>query len=272
MASNPIVSSLTFTGSVAGQASIQAQGIAGGLTLLLPNMLPIQGQLLDVQSLSGNNVFLGWVSAQSEQINLTQLAQSSATTGQVIEWNGSAWAPATVPGIGSQSANLVLASPNGAPGTPVFRQIFIADINSVQGNGGQVQLSSQNGAMTSLGQIAQYDGGGNVNSSGVLLSTLAPKASPIFTGGVTLARLKASSPDTAGILAMAGTTVTYTFASAYTGTNAPVVVITPRFDPGGNNADFWITYTGTSGAWTAFIVHNSISQTGNLNYIVIDIG
>ena len=94
-----------------------------------------------------------------------------------------------------------------------------------------------------------------------------------FSGEVTLSRTKTTDPDTAGVVAFAGaTTVTYTFASAYTGTNPPVVLAFPQFDAGGNNADFWVTYTGSAGNWTAFVLHNSIAQTGNVNYLVIDIG
>ena len=60
MANNPVVNTLTFSGSVAGQATIQAQGIAGGLTFLLPNTVPIVNQLLTATAINGNNVFLGW--------------------------------------------------------------------------------------------------------------------------------------------------------------------------------------------------------------------
>src|SRR5579871_1523905 len=96
MANNPVVNSLTFTGSVAGQASIQSQGIAGGLTFLLPNTVPVQGQLMTALAINGNNVFLGWAAQRSlTNIPLSALAQSGATTGQVIEWNGTAWVPST---------------------------------------------------------------------------------------------------------------------------------------------------------------------------------
>jgi hypothetical protein len=102
MANNPVVNTLTFTGSVAGQASIQAQGIAGGLTFLLPNTVPIQGQLMTATAINGNNVFLGFVSPQSSSISLSQITQSGATNGQTIEWNGSAWVPTSmVPGAGT---------------------------------------------------------------------------------------------------------------------------------------------------------------------------
>jgi hypothetical protein len=62
---NPIVDSLTFVGSAAGQATIQSQGNAGGLTFLLPNIPPVLGQLMTVTAVNGTDVFLGWSASQS---------------------------------------------------------------------------------------------------------------------------------------------------------------------------------------------------------------
>jgi len=212
MANNPVVNSLTFTGSVAGQASIQSQGIAGNLTFLLPNTAPITGQLVTVSAINGNNVFLGWSSQQSlTNIPLSALAQSGATTGQVIEWNGSAWVASTgVPGSGtvtsvtftgdgtvlsstpssavttsgtltatlaSQTGNVVLASPvGGGSGAPTFRKVAIADINSIEGVGSKIQTTSA--GTTVVGDIVTYsDTAGTIGDSGTLLSSLATTAS-----------------------------------------------------------------------------------------------
>src|SRR5271167_361026 len=163
MANNPVVNSLTFVGSVAGQATIQSQGIAGGLTFLLPNTVPVQGQLLNALSINGNNVFLGFVSPQSSSISLSQILQSGASTGQVIEWSGTAWVASTsIPGSGTvtsvgltapaeftvggspitgagtlaitkatQSANTVWAGPTtGSAAQPTFRALVAADIGA----------------------------------------------------------------------------------------------------------------------------------------------
>lgn len=220
MASNPVVNTLTFAGSVAGQASISAQGIAGGLTLLLPNLVPVQGQLLTAASINGNNVFLGWSSAQSlSNIPLSALAQSGATTNQIIEWNGTAWAPASaVPGAGtvtsvaltapaeftvggspittsgtlaitkaSQSQNLVWASPNGSSGVPVFRALVVADIPNL--SSAYLPASTvlaQNRPAATHNFLTAYD-----SSTGLFsiaqpavtdVSGAAPLASPTFTG------------------------------------------------------------------------------------------
>ena len=103
MANNPVVNTLTFTGSVAGQATIQAQGIAGGLTFLLPNTVPNVNQLLTATAVNGNNVFLGWSSAQSlSNIPLSALSPAGATNGDVVQLVGGAWTfSAFVPGAGT---------------------------------------------------------------------------------------------------------------------------------------------------------------------------
>src|SRR5271163_973675 len=119
MANNPVVNSLTFTGSVAGQASLQSQGIAGNLTFLLPNVPPTVGQLLTATSINGNNVFFGWSSSSGapsfSQITgllaLSQIAQGGATAGQALEWSGTAWAPATLSGSGVSSFSAGTLSP-----------------------------------------------------------------------------------------------------------------------------------------------------------------
>src|SRR5271154_2440370 len=111
MANNGIVNSLTFTGAVVGSATIQAQSVAGNLTFLLPNQVPTALQILTAQSVNGNVVSLGWSAPQSAPsfssitglLALSQIAQGGATSGQALEWSGTAWAPATLSGAGVSS-------------------------------------------------------------------------------------------------------------------------------------------------------------------------
>ena len=82
----------------------------------------------------------------------TDLNSMSATSGQVLRYNGTTWAPATISGsgdmlksvydvnadnivdvaasvnLGSQAANTFLAAPNGSAGTPSFRSMVAADL------------------------------------------------------------------------------------------------------------------------------------------------
>jgi hypothetical protein len=222
MANNPVVNSITFTGNVAEQATIQAQGIAGGLTFLLPNTAPIQGQLLDVSAISGNNVFLGWASAQSlSNIPLTALSTSGALSGDVIQFNGSTWAvSAFVPGSGtvtsvavtvpawlavsgspitgagtiaitsapSLTANFVLATPNGSSGVLSPRALVAADIPALPYLPNSTVIPANRPA-ASHNFLTAYD-----NTTGLFsiaqpsvtdVSGAAPLASPTFTGIVT---------------------------------------------------------------------------------------
>ena len=319
MASNPIVNSLIFAGSVAESASIQAQGIAGGLTFLLPNTAPNQGNLMTVTAINGNNVFLGWSSPNSlSNIPLSDLAQSGATTGEFIAWNGTTWAPSSfVPGSGTvtsvaltvpswlsvagspittsgtlavtaasgQPQNQVLATPNGSSGALAVRALVAADIpalpydasgaaaavaaqlastkaavshqflnsytagtpgvftsaqpsaadlsdsaaaagnvlrangtafvsaqlqfadlggslavsqiNSKVGTGNAVQLTNT-GQTIAAGDVLTYTADGSVQDSGTLLSSLAPLASPTFTGTVSLPAVTANGAITGG--------------------------------------------------------------------------
>src|SRR5271157_2449586 len=102
---------LIFTGTFAGQASLQAQPIGGNLIFQLPNQLPVANQLMAVEAISGSIVTLGWANPSSAPsfssitglLALAQIAQGGATSGQALEWNGSAWAPATLSGAGVSS-------------------------------------------------------------------------------------------------------------------------------------------------------------------------
>jgi hypothetical protein len=109
MANNPVVNSITFIGSIAEQASIGAQGIAGGLTFLLPNVPPIVGQLLTATAVNNANVFLGWASA-SASIQTSQLSSVEGTGSKVQLTNGSAAPSAVVAQLGVAANYAILAS------------------------------------------------------------------------------------------------------------------------------------------------------------------
>src|SRR5271166_4380383 len=110
MATNGIVNSITFLSPVAGQTIVQGQPIGGNLIFQLPNQLPSVNQLFAVESVNGNVVTIGFAASQTSpsfsqitgQLTLSQIAQSGASTGNSISWNGSAWIPvAALPGEGT---------------------------------------------------------------------------------------------------------------------------------------------------------------------------
>jgi hypothetical protein len=84
-----------------------------------------------------------------------------------------------------------------------------------------------------------------------------------------------SVADMAGqvTITAASTTQSVTFTANYVGTGQPIVVITPTSDPLalGVPVGYWVTYSGSAGAWTGFTVNIQTALAGNVtfNYIVI---
>src|ERR1700675_570670 len=109
MANNPVVNSITFTGSVAGQASLQAQGIAGNLTFLLPNIPPIVGQVLTATAINGNSVFFGFSSPGSDEISTGQLSSVEGNGTKVQLTNGGVAPSAVTVQLGSAGSLAILA-------------------------------------------------------------------------------------------------------------------------------------------------------------------
>jgi len=195
---NPTVNSLIFVGAVAQQASIQAQGLAGNLTLLLPNTPPVQGQILSATSVSANGaVVLGWANQQSATVALSQIQQSGATTNQIIEWNGTAWAPSSsIPGSGTVTSftagtlaplfttsvatgtttpaltfilttaaqNAVFAGPaTGGTGAPSYRALVSADLPAISFTSltGSIATGQIPASTITIAQINSKQGNGN---------------------------------------------------------------------------------------------------------------
>lgn len=120
---------------------------------------------------------------------------------------------------------------------------------STQGTGSKVQLST---GTTVTGDVVTYDASGNTIDSGVLLTSLAPLASPTFTGLVTISG-----------------TATYTTANptffSSTGSGAVVLATSPSLTTPNIGAA-----SGTSLATTSFVSvgttitsYNGINTAGN---------
>lgn len=104
-----------------------------------------------------NSIVAGDITAGA--VTMAKIAQAGATSGQVIRWSGTAWAPATIAGAGtvtsvaatlpaifslagspittsgtlavtlaSQTANRIWAAPDGLAGAPTFRAFVNADL------------------------------------------------------------------------------------------------------------------------------------------------
>lgn len=76
--------------------------------------------------------------------------------------------------------------------------------------------------------------------------------------------------DTAGqaTVTAGNTTQAVSFTANYTGTAQPCIVLTPTSAPG---TSYWVTYSGSTGAWTGFTVNVAASQAGNVtfNYLIL---
>jgi hypothetical protein len=95
------------------------------------------------------------------------------------------------------------------------------------------------------------------------------------TGNLSFNRVSLAGADFAGqaTITAAATTVAVTFAANYTGTRQPVIVLTPTSDPLalGVPVGYWVTYSGSAGAWTGFTVNIQAALAGNVtfNYLVV---
>lgn len=121
------------------------------------------------------------------------------TSGQTITWNsdtGLSRASAGVIDVGNGLAGNAAGTINAAQYNVAGSQIAfsniagsvaVGQIGSVEGTGTKVQLT--NAGTTASGDVVTYDGSGNVQDSGTLLTALAPKASPTFTGTISAAAI-----------------------------------------------------------------------------------
>ncbi|MGH9344679.1 MAG: hypothetical protein ACRD19_13080, partial [Terriglobia bacterium] len=156
------------------------------------------------------------------------ISASAPAGGQVLEWSSSAnaWTPAALPAFGtvssvglslpniftvsgspvtssgalsaafaSQSANLVLASPNGASGAPSFRALTLSDIptisfSNLSGTASLGQLPSINfsnlAGTAADSQLASAYSGVGTCASGQFVSALTRNAAPTCAAALTL--------------------------------------------------------------------------------------
>ena len=98
-------------------------------------------------------------------IALSQLSQSSATTGQVVAWNGSAWAPAAAGGYTLPNATTsTLGGVIVGTGLSVSSGTVSAAVTSVAGRTGAVTIAAAD--VSGLGSLATQSGTFSGTSSG----------------------------------------------------------------------------------------------------------
>jgi hypothetical protein len=163
-----------------------------------------------------------------------------------------------------------------------------------------IARNSSTGYLTFTGTQSGYDGylfanaesatlfkiltGGGINIGGtdVGISRLGAASLAIgngtagnTSGNLSYNRVNLAGADYAGTVTItaAATTQAVSYAANYTGTAAPVVVATPTSDPLalGVPVGYWVTPTGSAGAWTGFTMNIQTALAGNVtfNYIVV---
>lgn len=107
----------------------------------------------------------------------------------------------------------------------------------------------------------------------VLTSTVGGSA--LWSSNLAINRISTAGSDLAGqvTITASSTTKAVSFAANYTGTAQPAVVLTPTSDPISSGAPigYWVTYSGSAGAWSGFIANIQSALLANItfNYIVI---
>ena len=98
-----------------------------------------------------------------------------------------------------------------------------------------------------------------------------------IAGNLSYNRINTAGADHAGqVTVTAGnTTQAKAFAANYMGAGQPVIVLTPTSDPLalGVPVGYWVTYSGSTTAWTGFTVNIQTALAGNVtfNYIVVGV-
>ena len=118
-------------------------------------------------------------------------------------------------------------------------------------------------------------GVGNTNPLGLFSVGSSSQFQVDVNGNVILTRVSKAGADFAGQATITASTTTkaVAFAANYTGTGQPVIVLTPTSDPLalGVPVGYWVTYSGSAGAWTGFTVNIQTALAGNVtfNYLVV---
>ena len=125
------------------------------------------------------------------------------------------------------------------------------------------------------GQVISWNGDTDISRLAAGSLAIGTGAQGSIAGNLSYNRINTAGSDHAGqVTVTAGnTTQAQAFAVNYAGTGQPVVVVTPTSDPLalGVSVGYWVTYSGSAGAWTGFTVNIQTALAGNVtfNYLVI---
>lgn len=225
-------------------------------------------------ALSGNTSGTATVTApaiagiRTNSIVFSNIVEGPLETGPIFQWDDGSGHKL---GIGDDGSIW-------GPGSIVFwyngqRQIVIGDSNT-----SSLVLKSNYTIQWSAGSIdanAARDAG--ISRLGAASFGFGNSLPGDITANLSFNRVSQAGADFAGqaTITTGNTTKAVTFAANYTGTGQPVIVLTPTSDPLalGVPVGYWVTYSGSAGAWTGFTVNIQTALAGNVtfNYIVIGV-
>jgi hypothetical protein len=142
------------------------------------------------------------------------------------------------------------------------------------GSSGYASVYFPNLALPSGGELS-WNADSGISRLGAASLAIGNGVAGNTSGNLSYNRVNLAGADHAGTVTItaAATTQAVSYAANYTGTAAPVVVATPTSDPLalGVPVGYWVTPTGSAGAWTGFTMNIQTALAGNVtfNYIVV---
>ncbi|MCM2279714.1 MAG: hypothetical protein NDJ89_16690 [Oligoflexia bacterium] len=165
----------SLSGTLVGKATLAA-GTFSTAPLKFTSGTSLSTPVSGAMEYDGSHLYFTRVSTREKVCTLR--ADLAPSSGNVLTWNGSQWVPQMPITGSSQSANQVLAAPDGASGAPTFRNLVSGDLPR-----SAMHLPSASGNVgLSIKALASQTG----NLLEVLDSAGVPKASISPGGGMTL--------------------------------------------------------------------------------------
>ncbi len=232
----------------------------------------------------------------SSSVTMAKIAQAGATSNQVIQWNGSAWAPASLasggtvtsiglalPGIfsvsgspvtgsgtitaslASQTANYVWAAPNGSAGAPTFRAFVNADLPTSGVAAGTYASLTVNdrgiatAASTTMNLATQATGTLARANGGTGVTVSADDTTLVGSGSAWVAT---ALPNCTQFLRYATATNLFSCSAAYTGgtltANTPMQLTQNWSNAGVNFVGFTVDITDTNSTTSSYPVQVNV--------------
>ena len=208
------------------------------------------------------------------RIRGVSVAATAPATGQVLQYTGSAWAPATIAtpwsltGNAGNNASHFIGTTDNQP----FRIRTNNALRAVFTESGQLMIGSGTGYGTNSKLIVED---GHIESKQTTSPTIAGAGSLLGLAGSS-ATLSSNATDVRGTISIytgllggggKGSYATITFDKAYA--NPPVIILTPRSEEAAGLRAY-VTGTSTTGFTLAFSTGTAGLSTYEFNYMILE--